>query len=227
MMINQLFAQGVPELVMYDLDGTLVDSVPDITRSIDQMLAALGRAPAGESKVRGWVGNCTRLLVARALADGMDVEAVVPEELQAATDLYLAVYAQCNGRYSALYAGVEEALTAFADQGVRQVVVTNKPYALAKGLLEHCGLAHFFAGIVGGDSLPQQKPAPEPLLHMLNTHQVSAQHALMVGDSINDISAAKAAGVKVAAVTYGYNYGQPIAASEPDLVVDSIAELLL
>lgn len=214
-----------PALVMFDLDGTLLDSAPDLAAAVDAMLDRLGRPPAGLAKVQLWIGNGARVLVRRALADDMQHDAVD----DAAADRALALFMELYGGSHALtrvYPGVLDSLALLRTLGVRLAVITNKPERFVAPLLADMGLGEF-DWIVGGDTLPQQKPDPAGLLHVMRQADVSAAQALFIGDSRNDIRAARAAGVGCVALSYGYNHGEPIAAEAPDLVVDDLRELFL
>ncbi|RMH82059.1 phosphoglycolate phosphatase [Pseudomonas sp. AOB-7] len=215
----------LPRLVMFDLDGTLVDSVPDLAAAVDRMLVELGREPVGVDRVRDWVGNGARVLVRRALAGGLEHAAVSEAEADVALVRFLDIYADCH-QLTALYPGVHELLEALSTAAVELAVVTNKPERFVAPLLEQVGLGGYFRWIVGGDTLPQQKPDPAALLQVMRLAGVNAAQALFVGDSRNDVLAARAAGVPCVAVSYGYNHGRPIAEEQPSLVVDSLAALL-
>ena len=217
----------LPQLIMLDLDGTLVDSVPDLAIAVDQMLTELDRPKAGEAKVRDWVGNGASMLVARALSDSLEPQACHQEgELYEAAYLaFLKAYAESNGRYAQIYPGVEAALEKWTQQKIPLAVVTNKPMLFTKALLKSLRLSRYFHFVVGGDSLPQKKPDPAPLQHIMNQLEAAPEACWIIGDSKHDVQAGRAAGCKVAAVTYGYNHGENIADSEPDLLVDRIDQL--
>ncbi|MFN3771314.1 MAG: phosphoglycolate phosphatase [Ectopseudomonas guguanensis] len=223
--LRALCGGELPRLVMFDLDGTLIDSVPDLAEAVDRMLVELERAPAGVEKVRDWVGNGARVLVRRALAGGLDHAAVGEAETEAALARFLDIYADCH-HLTALYPGVHELLEALSTAAVELAVVTNKPERFVAPLLEQVGLGGYFRWIIGGDTLPQQKPDPAALLQVMHLAGVDATQSLFIGDSRNDVLAARAAGVPCVAVSYGYNHGRPVAEEEPQLVVDSLAELL-
>ncbi len=223
--LRALCGGELPRLVMFDLDGTLIDSVPDLAAAVDRMLVELGRAPAGVEKVRDWVGNGARVLVRRALAGGLDHAAVGEAETEEALARFLDIYADCH-HLTALYPGVHELLEALSTAAVELAVVTNKPERFVAPLLEQVGLGGYFRWIIGGDTLPQQKPDPAALLQVMRLAGVEAAQSLFVGDSRNDVLAARAAAVPCIAVSYGYNHGRPIAEERPSLVVDSLAELL-
>lgn len=223
--LRALCAGELPRLVMFDLDGTLVDSVPDLATAVDRMLVELGREPAGVERVRQWVGNGARVLVRRALAGGLDHSAVGEAESEEALARFLDIYADCHELIT-LYPGVHELLEALSTAAVELAVVTNKPERFVAPLLEQVGLGGYFRWIIGGDTLPQQKPDPAALLQVMRLAAVTPAQSLFVGDSRSDVLAARAAGVPCVAVSYGYNHGRPIAEEEPQLVVDSLAELL-
>ena len=189
------------------------------------MLIELGRPPAGVEKVRDWVGNGARVLVRRALAGGLDHAAVGEAETEQALARFLDIYADCH-HLTALYPGVHELLEALSTAAVELAVVTNKPERFVAPLLEQVGLGGYFRWIIGGDTLPQQKPDPTALLHVLKMAGVSPGEALFVGDSRSDVLASKAAGVACIAMSYGYNHGRPIAEESPALVIDDLRELL-
>ncbi|CAH0259967.1 Phosphoglycolate phosphatase [Pseudomonas sp. Bi70] len=223
--LRALCAGELPRLVMFDLDGTLVDSVPDLATAVDRMLVELGRKPAGVERVRQWVGNGARVLVRRALAGGLDHSAVGEAESEEALARFLDIYADCHDLIT-LYPGVHELLEALSTAAVELAVVTNKPERFVAPLLEQVGLGGYFRWIIGGDTLPQQKPDPAALLQVMRLAGVSQAQSLFVGDSRTDVLAARAAGVPCVAVSYGYNHGRPVAEEAPQLVVDSLAELL-
>ena len=223
--LRALCGGELPRLVMFDLDGTLIDSVPDLAAAVDRMLVELGRPPAGVENVRDWVGNGARVLVRRALAGGLDHVAVGDAETEEALARFLDIYADCH-HLTALYPGVHELLEALSTAAVELAVVTNKPERFVAPLLEQVGLGGYFRWIIGGDTLPQQKPDPAALLQVMRLAGVEAAQSLFIGDSRNDVLAARAAGVPCIAVSYGYNHGRPIAEEKPGLVVDSLAELL-
>ncbi|MGP4845103.1 phosphoglycolate phosphatase [Marinobacter sp. 1Y8] len=229
MKLSSLFNGQPPASILFDLDGTLVDSAPDLTAAVDTMLATLGREPAGEAQVRDWVGNGAGILVKRALAGQFDYQTnpgFSDDDYRKALDLFFTAYSDTNGRQAKVYPGVVPFLQAVHALGIPMGVVTNKPQAFTGPLLQKMQLDPWFEIAISGDTLPVKKPDPAPLLHALNILGGAPERCLMVGDSVNDIEAAKRAGMPSVAVSYGYNYGSDVSALGADIVVDSLAELL-
>ncbi|MFY0991414.1 phosphoglycolate phosphatase [Halomonas sp. C05BenzN] len=222
------------ELVAFDLDGTLVDSVPDLARAVDAVLADLALPAAGTAKVRDWVGNGSLKLMERALRFATHADAASPGAgsevdealLERAHRGFLEHYGRDPGAHTRLYPGVRECLDALRERGLRLALVTNKPVAFIAPILEGFGLERHFDLCLGGDSLPEKKPDPAPLLHVAAHFGVAAEACLMVGDSRHDIAAGRSAGFRTLAVPYGYNHGEPVRDSGPDGVVESLAELV-
>lgn len=227
-LIRRLFDGRLPALAMFDLDGTLVDSVPDIARAVDAMLAARGCAPAGSDRVRHWVGRGSRNLVREALAHAADAAPgqVAEDLLDEALAFYLARYLEDCAGATTLMPGAAELLAALRAHGVALACVTNKPIAITGRLLGALLPDAGFAAVLGGDSGAGSKPAPGPLLAAMAQTQVPPAAALMIGDSRHDVHAARAAGVRVICVSGGYNHGEDIRLEAPDLVVDGLGELL-
>lgn len=219
-MIEQL-----PRLIIFDLDGTLVDSVSDLSCAIDAMLAELGREPAGEAKVRGWVGEGAARLVKRALTGERQGEPD-PELAERGLALFFAAYRDRVLDRSRAYTGARELLAWLAERGRRLALVTNKPAEFIAPLLDGLGLGEYFDLTLGGDSLAAKKPDPAPLLHAAQYFGLEADDCLMVGDSGTDIAAAQAAGMPVVAVSYGYEPSGDVRCHAPDAVVDSLHDLL-
>lgn len=224
-MLRELFDGQLPRLVMFDLDGTLVDSVPDLAAAIDQTLLLLGLPAAGVAQVRDWVGNGARVLVRRALAGGLQHEHIDEARAEQALELFMQHYATSHG-LTQVYCGVRQTLDWLREQQVELAIVTNKPERFVAPLLDEKGLGGYFRWIIGGDTLAQQKPDPAALRHVLQLARVEPAQALFVGDSRNDVLAAKAAGVPCVALSYGYNHGRPIAEENPARVLDNLCELL-
>jgi phosphoglycolate phosphatase len=216
--------QPFPRLVLLDLDGTLVDTVPDLAFCVDQTLRRLNKEPAGEQSVRGWVGNGVDVLLCRALTGRMDGSPDAAE-LATARELFLELYAIHTSRRSRVYPGVRNGLSFLSEHGATLGCVTNKPARFTERLLRDMGLYAHFALVVSGDTLPVKKPDPRPLLHAAEQLGFDPADSLLVGDSEADVGAARAADFRVICVSYGYNHGRDIRLAMPDAVIDSLAEL--
>ncbi|NII09728.1 phosphoglycolate phosphatase [Oleiagrimonas sp. C23AA] len=210
------------DLVIYDLDGTLLDSAPDIATAVDRTLAQWDLPVAGETKVRQWIGDGSRKLMQRAFADAGHPQVPVAELYEA----FLAHYGDCMRDDSHAYAGVPETLHALSERGVRQAVCTNKPDPFVASLIEFMGLDDYIAAWLGGDSLPERKPSALPLRHLAEKFDTPIERCLMVGDSGTDMAAARNAGMPLALVTYGYHRGVDLSAGKAVAVVDDLRELL-
>lgn len=213
-----------PRMVLLDLDGTLVDSAPDLAVGVDVMMVHLGLPEQGESRVREWIGNGVERLVKRALTGELWTE---PDEglFKRALPVFMKAYAEHNGTLSRLFPGVREGLDYLRASGFALGCVTNKAEAFTLPLLAKLGIADYFQVVVSGDTLEKKKPEPEPLLHAAAKLGVAPADSLMVGDSEHDVKAARAAGFQAVCVTYGYNHGNDIRAVHPDAVVDSLVQL--
>lgn len=213
-----------PELIVFDLDGTLVDSAPDLAFAVDAMLERLGLPPRGLQEVRAWIGNGVSMLVKRALSGQMQPDKEPErfgEGLAAFTEIYAAHLCERGG----LFPGVLEGLRELKRQGFRLAVVTNKPSRFTLPLLEQLGVAGYLDYIGCGDHFEQHKPHPEPLLKTAARFGVRPEHALMIGDSANDVRAARAAGYGVLVVSYGYCSAARVEDLHADGVIHSLAEL--
>lgn len=214
--------------VLFDLDGTLVDSVPDLAAALDTALEALGYPPAGEARARQWVGNGAPKLAQRGLAWALEIDEqrAPPAQVERLLTEFYRAYGDDSWSRSRLYPGVRDALQCWAGQGIKMACVTNKPERFTHPLLAHFELDALLPVVVGGDTLDQRKPHPAPLQLACKRLGVSVDSTVMVGDSINDVQAARACHMSVACVSYGYNHGSPIADAKPDLLVAHFSELL-
>ena len=209
--------------VLFDLDGTLLDSIPDLSEACHRMMVELGRAPHSIDTIRTFVGKGMLNLVRRCLAEhGTASDAEMAEAVAA----FQRHYAEVNGLATTLYEGVVPALAALQAQGVAMASVTNKPAAFTGPQLERMGIARYFGATVSGDTLPEKKPHPAPLIHACELLGVTVAESLMIGDSANDAEAARAAGMPVLLVTYGYSEGMPVDSIECDGLLSSLVDAL-
>lgn len=209
--------------VLFDLDGTLLDSIPDLSEACHRMMLELGRTPHDIEVIRTFVGKGMLNLVRRCLSEhGTATEA----EMEAAVAAFQRHYAEVNGAATLLYDGVVPALQALRERGVAMACVTNKPTAFTGPLLTRMGLSDYFAVTVSGDTVAEKKPHPAPLHHACDLLGVRAEQALMIGDSANDAQAARAAGMPVLLVTYGYSEGMPVDSIECDGLLSSLVDAL-
>jgi phosphoglycolate phosphatase len=226
-LLQQLFNGSNPAAIFFDLDGTLVDSVPDLGAAIDAMLGDLSLPLAGINNVRNWVGNGAQKLVERALLYGFAGNEAKAEMVKdQAYHGFLEHYAHFAESQSALYPGVFDTLQQLKEQGVFMAVITNKPMRFTPKLLANFAIDEFFDLVLGGDSLPEKKPAALPLETAAKFFKLDVDQCLMIGDSSNDIQAAKNCGMKSVAVSYGYNYGDSVESLGADAVTHNLLELL-
>jgi len=211
--------------VLFDLDGTLVDSVPDLAAAVNEVLKQFGRPILTEAEIRQYVGDGARLLLARALTRRADSDPAMPEVDQA-WPAFMSSYEAHLCVHSRLYPGVAETLSDLQAAGIGMGVVTNKPARFIAPLLDRLGIGGRFGALVGGDSLPQRKPDPAPVRAALRQLGLPPGAAcVMVGDSINDVLAGRAAGCVVVGVSYGYNHGVDLAQAGVAAVIDRMTDL--
>ncbi len=211
-------------MVMIDLDGTLIDTAPDIAAAANRMLAELGRPARELDTIAGWIGNGVSRLVKRTLTGAMQAEPD-PVEFAAALASFRRHYADLLTAQSRPFPGVIDGLERLAAAGFALACITNKAAVFTAPLLAALGLDRYFQLVLAGDSLPKKKPDPLPLLHACRHFGITPDHGVLVGDSRNDIQAARAAGMPVICVTYGYNHGEDVRALHPDAVIDALTEL--
>jgi phosphoglycolate phosphatase len=213
-----------PAMVLIDVDGTLVDSVPDLAYCVDEMMKQLGMPTHGDAKVREWVGNGVERLVRRALIGKLEGE---PDDAlyEQAFPIFMELYTENTSKRSFLYPGVKQGLEYLKSEGYKMGCVTNKAAQFTEPLLQDLGVYDYFSIVISGDTLEKKKPDPMPLLHAAEFFKVEPEQALMIGDSISDVKAARAAGFRIVCMTYGYNHGVDIREANPDAIMDSMAEL--
>ena len=208
----------------FDLDGTLVDSAPDIADAANAMLNLLGYPLLAERRITAMIGGGVDRLIERALAEstGAAPRAAV---LRTAGDAFRRHYATRLFQRSRVYPGVLEALETLAQSGLRLCCVTNKASVFALPLLDAAGLSKFFSFVLCADSPENRKPDPALLLETCRRFEVQPEELLCVGDSAADVAAARAAGCPIAAVSYGYNGERPVALEQPDWIVGRLTEI--
>jgi len=209
------------DAALVDLDGTLVDTLGDFEAALGRTLAALGLPEVGRRFIEHTVGQGSEHLIRSTLAEAGGAPALY----DAAWAHYQAHYRVINGQHAAVYPGVAEGLARLRAAGLRLVCLTNKPVAFARELLAAKGLADAFEHCFGGDSFERKKPDPLPLLKACEALGTPPARTLMIGDSRNDVRAARAAGCPVVLVAYGYNHGEPAQGAGADRVIDRLDEL--
>ena len=207
---------------LFDLDGTLLDSLDDLADAVNATRADDGRPALARTVIEAYVGKGTDHLVARSLEHDAPGSRLTPDEIRRAVRRFGDHYRELSGNKAAPYPGVIEGLAAFRDQGLKMAVVTNKATEFTIPLLRRVGLDEFCQCLVCGDTCPRRKPDPMPFLHACALLGVEPGQALAVGDSINDAQGARAAGITVLAVPYGYRGGLDVRALPVDGIVPSI-----
>ncbi|MEI6894639.1 MAG: phosphoglycolate phosphatase [Colwellia sp.] len=214
------------EVLLFDLDGTLVDSAPDLAVALNKMLRDLSKKEFDQDTIRTWVGNGAKILVERGLSGSSTIDSQLDSDLaNKALSIFLAHYRENVCVETVLYDGVKEGLDAFKEAGFRLGIITNKPAALIQPILAGLGVDDMFDILIGADTLAEKKPHPAQLLYAVEQLNVTAEQCLMIGDSKNDILAAKAAKMDSVGLTYGYNYGENIANYHPQWCFDRFSQL--
>ncbi|MRW94462.1 phosphoglycolate phosphatase [Duganella sp. FT80W] len=206
-----------------DLDGTMLDTIPDFHVAINGMRAELDLQPISQQQIALMVGKGSENLIRSVLGLDWDADRVEAHFAQA-MDAYQRHYLSINGQYSTLFPQVEQGLAALQAQGLRLACVTNKPISFTTPLLKLKGLDRYFEVVYGGDSLPRKKPDPLPLQTVCADFGLQPSQVVAIGDSSNDAQAARAAGCPVLTVPYGYNHGESIHDTDSDGIVDTLLE---
>lgn len=215
------------EVILFDLDGTLIDSAPDLALAINHMLTTLARPTYSEDLIRSWVGNGASVLVKRGLSGKSEIdENLDPDLFEQSLQIFLSFYKDNLCINTQLYPSVRACLKVLKARGYRLAIVTNKPYEFIAPILAGLELDGLFEMLLGGDSLPKRKPDALPLHHVCQELNVSVEQCLMVGDSKNDILAAKAANMDSIGLTYGYNYGEDIGLHKPEAVFHDFSDIV-
>ena len=218
-------SQGRLRAVLFDMDGTLVDTLPDIAAAVNAALVGLGLNALDQARIATLIGNGPRALSRRALEAQPGLPAAEIERLvEPLLAGYAGNYATQAGKAGRLFPGTLEGLVELSARGFKLGVVTNALQHLAETVLARFGIAGHLQLVIGGDKVTRAKPHPEPLWAACNAFEVAPDEALMVGDSINDVAAARAAGCAIVCVPHGYDQGQPVSELGCD-VLDSLTSL--
>ena len=212
------------EVILFDLDGTLVDSASDLYRAMNLSLEELNLPQVTEQHVRVWVGKGTSIFcdsVLKHLTGQVD-----PAQHEQLLATFLKIYNAEPCVDTLPFEGVVEFLDWGAAHHKKLVCVTNKPELPARKIIEELALDHYFDDVIGGDRFEERKPHPKQLLHCVETYGVTKEQVLMIGDSSNDVEAARRAGVDCIVLSYGYNHGENILDCQPQQVVDNLRELI-
>ncbi len=216
------------QLLIFDFDGTLIDSVPDLADATNAMLTTLGKDTYPIETIRNWIGNGSRLLVERALVGKVEVAdgELTVEEADHAEQIFFEAYKNLSGSKTVAYPDVDDGLKQLHAAGYTLALVTNKPIQFVPKILQSFGWQDLFSEVMGGDSLPVKKPDPTPLLHVCETLNISVEQAVMIGDSRNDMLAGQNANMDTLGLSYGYNYGQDIRELNPTEAFDHFVDLV-
>ncbi|PND33397.1 phosphoglycolate phosphatase [Achromobacter pulmonis] len=209
---------------LLDLDGTLLDSIPDLAFAANAMRVELGMSPLREDVVATFVGKGVDNLVRRSLAGSLEGADPEPAEFDRARAAFYRHYHLVNGEKAQVYPGVIDGLKQLREQGLKLAVVTNKPTEFTLPLLQRTGLAGFFDAVVCGDTCARRKPDPDQVLHACDLLGVTAPQAVTIGDSLNDAQAGRSAGTQVLVVPYGYNEGKDVRELDVDGIVDTLVD---
>lgn len=216
------------QLLIFDFDGTLIDSVPDLADATNAMLSTLGKETYPIETIRNWIGNGSRMLVERALVGDVTVPegALTQTEADHAEQIFFEAYKNLSGSKTVAYPDVDSGLKQLHAAGYTLALVTNKPIRFVPKILESFGWQDLFSEVMGGDSLPVKKPDPAPLLHVCDALNVSVAQSVMIGDSRNDMLAGQKANMDTLGLSYGYNYGQDIRELNPTEAFDNFSDLV-
>jgi len=214
-----------PQWLCFDLDGTLIDSVPDIANSVNHMLRELNLAPASEHQMRDWIGNGAAKLVERAVRYGKQQTAADDIQLALAEELFFSAYRKNMAKHMRIFPGAIDVLEYFQNRQVALACVTNKPREFTMPLLEQLSLHEYFQVCVCGDDTPNKKPAAEPVLAAIEALRGRPDGGYMIGDSQTDILAAVNAGTGAIYVSYGYNRGLSVDQYQP-IKIDQLTQLI-
>lgn len=211
-----------PAAIVWDLDGTIIDSAPDLGGALNTLLQGHGKPPVDETRVRSMIGNGVAKLIERGFAESGSQ--LGESELRALQPEFMSIYCARATQLSNLYPGAESAIKAFHEAGVAQAVCTNKPELVSRAILDDMNLSQYFEIVVGGDTFEHRKPHPLPLQSCLDVLDSNVDSALMIGDSAVDVETAQALGMMVGVVTHGYAR-QPVETLGADFLISDLATL--
>ena len=214
------------KVIIFDLDGTLIDSSPDLALAINHMLTTIGKATFSLDEIHHWVGNGAQTLVKRALSGSTKITSDIDKkEFENALKIFLDFYAKNLAVETLTYPHVLSTLSQLKDNGYKLAIVTNKPFDFVEPILNELKLKEYFEFHLGGDSLKEKKPNPAPLLYVCEKLNVKPSDCVMIGDSKNDILAAHACDMQSIGLTYGYNYGEHISIHNPDVYFSDFSDI--
>ncbi len=219
MAANQAVNRARVELLIFDLDGTLIDSREDLANAVNATRLRMGLPPLDLDRIASYVGDGAPVLMRRALGPEFS-----DEDIRRALEFFLNYYGEHKLDCTRPYPGVTEALERFARTGLKMAVLTNKPVRISRAIVEGLDLARYFFAVYGGNSFPEKKPHPIGVETLCREAGVGPEETMLVGDSAVDVRTARNAGVRVCGVTYGFQ-PETLAAEPPDLLVDSLVEL--
>ncbi|MFC0180732.1 phosphoglycolate phosphatase [Thorsellia kenyensis] len=214
------------QAIGFDLDGTIVDSLPGIHQALNLALIASELSPVDEYQTKGFIGNGIDILLRKTIETIKGSDAYYSFDFSSLRKRFDAFYSELMTDGTQLYPNVFSTLHALKQKQIPLVLITNKPSQFLPELLNGLGLSKMFCLVLGADDVKEKKPHPAPIFQTLGSLGILTNEFLFVGDSKNDIECAKNAGVLSVGLTYGYNYHQPIADAKPDFVFDDFAQLL-
>ena len=213
------------ELIIFDFDGTLINSIPDLATAINKMLTHFSLPGIEIELIASFVGNGASMLVKRALNLAIQDKQLTDDFFAEAFAFYLSAYKEVSCQKTFTYPGVSETLNYLDKKGYKMVICTNKPFDYIESILDFLSIKQYFKLWIGEDSIPEKKPHAAPLFYLAKEMNTTIEKSIMVGDSKNDILAAQNAGMNSIGVTYGYNYNENIADYKPDIVLDNFSDL--
>ena len=213
------------ELIIFDFDGTLINSIPDLTLAINKMLSHYNLSLLTVKQATPFIGNGAKPLVQRALEYSIQNQKISQDLLDEAFEIYFSAYQEVTCDKTYMYPGVLETLNYLNKQGYKMVICTNKPFGFIEPILDKLSIKQFFKCWIGEDSLSKKKPNAAPLFHLAKEMDINIEKCIMIGDSKNDILAAQNSGMENIGVSYGYNYNENIADYNPTIVVDRFSDL--